>query len=1051
MTPERWKQIDELAQAALEHAGGERASFLDDVCNGDVALRREVESQIAYQQQASKFLEEPAFKHAAESIADPQTETESMEGRTISHYSILRKLGAGGMGEVYLAQDTSLNRKVAIKFLSQNSIAGEQGRKRLVREAKAAAALDHPHICAVYEVCEEGGRSFIVMQYVEGETLASRIQRRPLEVREALEIAVQIVDALAEAHSHRIIHRDVKPQNVMLTTSGQVKVLDFGLARVVHEGSLIDSIGETESLLTAPGSVIGTVPYMSPEQVRGEALDGRSDIFSFGAVLYEMLSGRQPFQGESVGATLSSILTKDPAPLARYASEVPDELQRVVRKALSKDKEGRYQGIKDLLIDLRELKQELEFEAKLERSIEPLRRDRSATPEQGETGGRAEPEARPQQTVHTGEALTKSTTSSTRVVIGEIRRHKLGVSLTLAAMVVAAGAGYFYFNRPPVLTDKDTILLADFVNTTGDADLDGTLKMALAVQLEQSPFLNLFSDERVRETLRYMERSPDERVTKEIAREICERQGLKALMAGRVSNLGSHYVIALEVINAHTRDVLVRVQEEAESKEQVLRTLGQAAIKLREKLGESLSSIQKFDAPIEQVTTTSLEALKAYDLAHEANLRGNHEESIKQANRALDLDPNFMRAYQTQASNYASLGQWELSIQLATKAFELRDRVSELERLQISQGYYISITGELDKATETLEYMKKTYPRSGANNNLGNQYAVSGQYEKAIEAYREAITLNPKVAICYYNLARSFVYLNRIAEAKEILNQAFALKLDIPPYHFLLYVIAFINGDRAEMKQQVDWANSKQGEFGPLNWQSWTAAFAGQGRQARAFSNRAFDAAEGRNAKEDAANIAITQALTDGAFGNCEQVKEGTAKGIALAHTASPLWNAAVALATCSEVGRAEALVDEYSKRFPKNTLGKAIWLPTIRATIELRRNNPARAIDLLEGTKQYEAAAKFLPPYTRGQAYLKLRKGSEAAAEFQKILDHRGWDPTSYLYPLAHLGLARAAALTGDVATSRKTYQDFFALWKDADADLPVLIDAKKEYAALK
>ena len=554
----------------------------------------------------------------------------------------------------------------------------------------------------------------------------------------------------------------------------------------------------------------------------------------------------------------------------------------------------------------------------------------------------------------------------------------------------------------------------------------------------------------MRETLRYMERSPDERVTKEIAREICERQGLKALLAGRVSNLGSHYVIALEVINAHSGDVIARQQEEAESKEQVLRTLGQAATKLREKLGESLSSIQKFDAPINQATTTSLEALKAYSLADEANVRGNYLESIKHANRAIELDPNFMRAYHVQGSNYSSLGQSELAIQLATKAFELRDRVSELERLQISQGYYISITGELDKATEALESIKQTYPRYG-HNNLAILYGLSGQYEKALEGFREAVALNPTVAIVYYNLARGFAYLNRFAEAKEILNQALARKLDIPQYHFLLYSIASINGDVAEMKQQVDWANARPGEFGHLNWQSWTAAFAGQARQSRAFSNRAFDAAEDRNAKEDAANIAITQALTDAVFGNCKQVKEGTAKGIALAHTASPFWNAAIALAVCGEVGRAEGLVDEYSKQFPKNTLGKAIWLPTIRATIELRHNNPAQAIDLFEGTKQYEAAAKFLPPYTRGQAYLKLRKGAEAAAEFQKILDHRGWDPTSFLYPLAHLGLARAAALKGDVAGSRKAYQDFFALWKDADADLPILIEAKKEYAALK
>ena len=1052
MTPERWKQIDELAQSALERGADERAAFLDEACAGDGELRHEVESQIAYQQQASKFLEEPAFKHAAESIADPQTETESMQGRTISHYSIQRKLGAGGMGEVYLAQDTTLGRKVAIKFLSQNSVAGEQAKKRLVREAKAAAALDHPHICAVHEVGEEAGYSFIVMQYVEGETLASRIQRQPIEFREALDIAVQIADALAEAHSHRIIHRDIKPQNVMLTASGQVKVLDFGLARVVHEGSLIDSIGETESLLTIPGSVIGTVPYISPEQVRGEALDGRSDIFSFGAVLYEMLSGRNPFSAESMGATMSSILTKEPAPLARYASDVPDELQRVVRKALSKDKEGRYQGIKDLLIDLRELKQESDFEAKVERSIDPMVRDRSTSRERAESAVRADAETAPQQTVHTGESFTTSTNSSSRVVVGEIKRHKLGVSLTLAATVIAAVAAYFFFHRQPVLTDRDTILLADFVNTTGDAVLDGTLKTALAVQLEQSPFLNLFSDERVRETLRYMERSPDERLTKEIAREICERQGIKALLAGSISKLGSHYVITLEAKNAHTGDVLALQQEEAESEEQVLHTLGQAATKLRGKLGESLSSIQRFDAPIEQATTTSLEAFKAFSLAWEALLKGNSSESIKHAKRSVELDPNFALAYTVLGTNYGNIGQSELAFQFTTKAFDLRQRVSEREQLYISSQYYFFVTGELDKGIEVLESMTQAYPRfTPAHNDLGIQYAFRGQPEMAIEEFRKALTLDANFAATYENLAVEFIKLNQFAEAREILKQALRRKLDLPDYNFYLYEIAFINGDGAEMKEQIDRASARPSEFFHLAWQARTAAFAGQGRQSRVFSRRASDAAEARNLKEDAAGAATWQAVADAVLGNCELVKEGTAKGIAPVQTESPSWNAPIALAFCNEVGRAAALGDEYAKRFTKNTLSNAIWLPMIRATIELRRNNAARAIDLLEGARQYEANAQFWPEYVRGQAYLKLGKGAEAAVEFQNILDHRGWDPTSFLYPLAHLGLARASTLMGDTAKSRKAYQDFLALWKDADADLPILIEAKKEYAGLK
>jgi len=777
-------------------------------------------------------------------------------------------------------------------------------------------------------------------------------------------------------------------------------------------------------------------------------VDARTDIFSLGVVLYEMVAGCSPFAGGTSSEVLAAILSEqEPQPLARYAREVPAELERISSKALRKNRDERYQTIQDLLIDLKDLKREHELQAQLKRRTPPELPGHTTT----EGSEPAIAEMVPAQVTPTGADATARTASSAEYIVSQIKSHRRSTAITLAIVALAAVAAYFYFHRQPVLTDKDTILLADFVNTTGDAVLDGTLKTALAVQLEQSPFLNLLSDERVREMLRYMERSPDERVTKEIAREICQRQGLKALLAGTVSNLGSHYVISLEAVNAQSGAVFARQQDEAESKEQVLRTLGQVATKLREKLGESFSSIQKFDAPIEQATTTSLEALKAYSLAQDANRRGNYSESIKHANRALELDPNFMRAYHVQSSNYAMLGQWELAIQLATKAFELRDRVSELERLQISQGYYISITGELDKATEALEYMKKTYPRSGAQNNLGNQYMVSGQYEKAVEEYREAITLEPTAAIPYSNLAGAFISINRLAEAKEILNQALALKLDTPLLHYRLYVIAFINGDAAEMKRQVDWASARPGEFAHLDWQSWTAAFAGQGRQARAFSIRAFDAAEGRHAKEDAAKSATTQALADAVFGNCEQVKEGTAKGIALAHTASPFWNAAIALATCGELGRAQALLDEDAKRFPKNTLGNAIWLPTIRATIELRRNNPAQAIDLFEGTKQYEAAAKFWPHYTRGQAYLKLRKGSEAAAEFQKILDHRGWDPLSPLYPLAQLGLARAAVLTGDSEKARKAYQDFFALWKDADPDLPILITAKKEYEKMQ
>jgi serine/threonine-protein kinase len=379
MTPERWKQIYELVEAALDRGGEERVAFLDEACAGDDELRREVESLISYQQQASKFLEDPAFKHAADLFSDPQTEIESMEGQTISHYSILRKLGAGGMGEVYLALDTALDRKVAIKFLSQNSVNSEQARKRLVREARAAAALDHPHICAVHEVGEESAYSFIVMQYVEGETLAERMKRERLSIRNALDIAVQMADALTEAHSRGIIHRDIKPRNIMITPRGQVKVLDFGLAKTIQENRRTDSGDETQSVLTEPGVIVGTVPYMSPEQVKGEIIDARSDVFSLGAVIYEMVTGRQPFACVNTVATISAILTREPPMLADCIPDVPNELERIMRMCLVKDPSRRYQSSETLFQDLARLERGLDSRTILSENV-PDRSRRTSRP-----------------------------------------------------------------------------------------------------------------------------------------------------------------------------------------------------------------------------------------------------------------------------------------------------------------------------------------------------------------------------------------------------------------------------------------------------------------------------------------------------------------------------------------------------------------------------------------------------------------------------------------------------------------------------------------------
>ncbi len=948
-------------------------------------------------------------------------------GTKLGRYEIRSKIGEGGMGEVYLALDTKLDRKVALKILPVEVAANQERMRRFVQEAKTASALNHPNIITIYEIDEWGrsptvreGAHFIATEFIDGETLRERIRIAPMKLAEVLDVAAQIASALAAAHAAGIVHRDIKPENIMLRRDGIVKVLDFGLAKLAERlpTESVDTEAATRGLVqTEPGVVLGTVAYMSPEQARGLAVDARTDIFSLGVLIYEMIAGCLPFEGSNTNEILASILNdKEPSPLARYAREVPAELERIVSKALRKDREERYQTVKDLLLDLKRLKHQLEFEIELERSKPPEKNSGEASVVTG-----TKPVA------ETIEVAAARTASSVEFLTSKIKRHKRAAAVALATLTIAVAAVFFYLNRAPALTEKDSILLADFVNTTGDAAFDGTLKQALAMQLEQSPFVNIFSEERVRETLRLMSRSPDDRVTKDLAREICQRQGLKAYLSGSISNLGTHLVITLEAVNAQTGDMLARQQVEAESKEQVLSTLGRAATKLREKLGESLASIQKYDAPIEQATTSSLEALKAYSLGREQNAKGKDAEAIPFYKRAIELDPNFARAYNSMAIAYLGSGRRELVIEAAQKAFELRDRASEYEKLKITSDYYAFVTGDLEKSIESLQLLTRTYPRDyPGHNNLGARYETIGQFEKAIDEAREAIRLNPNVANPYGILAIAFTRMNRFDEAKQVYEQALAQKMDITLYHAELYRIAFVRGDTAAMQQQLDWARGKPNEYVALLWQADSAAFLGQLRKARDLYNRAVDAELSRDMKENATNEISLDASRAAVVGNCQQAREGISRASASPPTPFSFFRMGIAVALCGELGQAQSLADEYAKRFPKDTLINAVWLPAIRAAIELRRNNP-------------------------GQAYLAQGAGTEGAAEFQKILDRRGLAPTSVLYPLAHLGPARAATLQGDTTKARKGYQDFLALWKDADPDIPILIEAKKEYEKLK
>ena len=973
---------------------------------------------------------------------------------TFAHYTIVRKIGAGGMGEVYLAHDQQLDRKVALKLLPAEVASNQERMRRFVQEAKAASALNHPNIITIYEIGETASRHFIATEFVDGETLRQRMKHGHLRLNDLLEIAIQAAGALAAAHAAGIIHRDIKPENIMVRRDGYIKVLDFGLAKLTQpEGSTTDTEAPTKALVdTGAGTVLGTSYYMSPEQAKGKRVNARTDLWGLGAVIYEMVAGHVPFEAETPSEVIGLILNKEPPPLARYDREAPPELERIVTKAMTKDLEERYQTAKDLLVDLKRLKRQLDLESEIERTVPPEFRTSGS--------GAAHSGAHALATAEETAAGTTSSeaahqVSSAEYIVSEIRRHKKGFAFTGAVVfaLTLATVGYFLFaRRTSALTDKDTILLADIVNTTGDSVFDGTLKQGLAVQLGQSPFLNLFSDTRVRQTLRLMGRSPDERVSAEVGREICQRQGLKALISGSIASLGSHYVLTLEALNSQSGEVLAREQAEAESKEQVLKTLSQAAINLREKLGESLNSLQRFDAPLE-VTTSSLEALKAYSLASEQSSRGKWLEAMEHYKHALELDPNFASAYSGLAVSYANTGQPKLAAESVAKAYPLRDRVSEVEKLRISSFYYFYVTGELEKYIEVLELYKQTYPRDERPYiNLSVAYDRIGQWEKSAAEAGEAIRINPHTVAPHGNLARALMRLNRYDESLAVLNRAFQqLKLDSEHLHTWVYNIAFIRGDAATMKHEVESLSGKQNEYIALDWQTNSSSFAGQRRLAQDFSHRSIDLAAHNNAKEVAAQYVAEEALRAAVFGQCAQTKSAAVQALSFEHNQVSLTRSSLALALCGEVGQAQSLVDELAKQYPQFTIVNGIWLPPIKAALELHHNNAAQALMELQASSRYEAAGEFWSQYVRGLSNLKLGKGPEAAGEFQKIVGARSFAPMSALYPLAHLGLAHAATLQGDAAKARKAYEDFFALWKDADVDIPVLIEAKKEYEKLK